>query len=91
MTTKFYLTVSSNGNAKITKKRQYVDFDEVSIGCTLELPDVLFKRPQIDASITVDVKDVQPFEISADTSNMVKDAIQQSTGLDVKLTIVNPE
>jgi hypothetical protein len=90
MITKFFITVNQNGSAKLTKKRQSVDFDEVSIGCQLELPDVLFKRPQIEANITVDAKDVQPFEISADTSNMVKEAIQQSTGLEVKLTVLNP-
>lgn len=91
MKTKFYLTVNSTGSVKVTKSPRYTDFGEVSIGCNLELPDILFRRPQIEASITVDAKDVQPFEITADTSNLVKEAIQQSTGLEVKLTIVNQE
>lgn len=91
MKTRFYLTVNSTGSVKVTKSPRYTDFGEVSIGVAMELPEVLFMRPQIQASITIDAKDVQPFEINADTSNMVKDAIQQSTGLDVKLTIVNPE
>lgn len=91
MKTKFYLTVGSNGFVKATKNPCAISLREVSIGCTMELPDVLFKRPQIEATITVDAKDVQPFNIDAETANNVKDAIQRSTGFEVKITIVNPE
>jgi len=91
MKTKFYLTVNDNGTVKATRKAQNVSINEVCMGFSLDLPDVLFRRPQIEASVTVDAKDVAPFQINADTSNMVKEAIKQSTGLEVKLTVVNPE
>jgi len=34
---------------------------------------------------------VKHFIVNADTSNLVKNAIEQSTGLEVKLTITNPD
>lgn len=91
MKTKFFITVNNRGVVKVTKNPTYTNINEVSIGCQLELPDALFKRPQIEATILVNSKDVQPFEINAETANNVKDAIQQSTGLEVKLNILNPE
>lgn len=91
MITKFFLTVSKNGSIKETKSPVAIGLNEVSVGCTLELPDILFKRPSIEATIKVDAKDVQPFEITADTANNVKEAIQQSTGFEVKLSIINPD
>lgn len=63
MKTKFFLTVNNRGIVKVTKNPTYTKISEISIGCSLELPDVLFKRPQIEAGICVDAKDVQPFEL----------------------------
>lgn len=91
MKTNFYLTVNSNGNVKVTKNPTRVDMKEVSIGVNLELPDVLFKRPQIQATINIGEEYARPFIIDADTAGLVKNAIEQSTGLDIKLSIVNPE
>lgn len=91
MKVRFYLTVSSTGNVKLTKKAYAVSMREVCIGCSLDLPDTLFTRPKIEATIKVEADKVNPFSITADTSNMVKEAIQQFTGLEVELTIINPE
>lgn len=91
MKTNFYLTVNKNGTVKVTKNPTRIDMNEVSIGVGLALPDILFKRPQIQATIIIDDKVVEPLIIDAETANNVKDAIQQSTGLDIKLTVVNPE
>lgn len=91
MKTNFYLTVNSKGSVKVTKTRSSCRYDEVCIACGLILPDTLFTKPQINATITVDPKNVMPFIIDADTTNLVKNAIEQSTGLDVKLTIENPD
>jgi hypothetical protein len=91
MKTNFYLTVGSNGAVKATKNPRYTEWDEVCIGVALSLPDNLFSRPQINATITIKNEDVSPFAIDADTTDLVKNAIQQSTGLEVKLTITNPD
>ncbi len=65
--------------------------DEVAIQIELVLPNSVFKRPQIQAQITIPESAVSPAQIDAATSQNVKDAIIQATGLDVKLTVINPD
>lgn len=87
MKTSFYITVTNTGTVKTTKNRPGLNWNEVAVLCNLELPDMLFKKPQISASIIVSDKDAAPFTIDADTSNNVRDAIEAATGMEVRLTI----
>lgn len=90
MKTKFHLKVSSNGSVSVSKGRPGLDFDQVAVCIELELPDILFKKPQITASIKVDQADVTPLIINAETANNVKDAIETITGIKVLLKVENP-
>lgn len=87
MKTHFYIKVNRTGTVSVSKNRPNLDFDQVAVQCHLELPDVLFQKPQITAQIQVPENKVQPFTIDADTSNNVKDAIETATGLQVKLSV----
>ena len=87
MKTQFYLKVTSSGSVSVSKGKPGLDFDQVAVRCNLDLPDSLFVKPQITASITIDEKDTKPFEFDAETINNVKDAIEVATGINVKLTI----
>lgn len=91
MKTNFYLTIGSNGAVKATKNPRYTEWDEVCIGVSVVLPDSLFSRPSINATIVIKSEDVMPFAIDADTTDLVKNAIEQSTGMEVKLIITNPD
>lgn len=91
MKIQFYLTVSQNGSIKVSKGKPGLDYDQVSILCNLQLPNSLFVKPQINASIIVNEDDVKPFEFDAETQNNVKEAIEVATGINVKLTIGEPE
>lgn len=91
MKTSFFLKVNHKGAVNVTKTAPYLSNNEVSVYITVELPDVLFKKPQISANIKVDEKNVQPFTIDADTLNNVKDAIELSTGMDITIKLENPE
>lgn len=90
MKTNFYLKVNNKGKVTASRNAPYLTKDGVSIYVGMVLPDVLFKRPQISATITVDQKNVTPFVINAETLNSVRDATQQSTEMEVKLTIEQP-
>lgn len=90
MKTKFYLRVNSNGSVGLTKSRPDLTFDQVAVCVELELPDILFKKPQITASIKVDHADVTPLIIDAETANNVKEAIETITGIKVLLKVENP-
>lgn len=90
MKTKCYLKISANGSVSVSKGRPNIDFDQVAVGIDIELPDVLFKKPQITASIKVDEADAAPLLISAETVNNVKDAIETITGIKVLLRVEQP-
>ncbi|GAB3927780.1 hypothetical protein [Larkinella terrae] len=87
MKTSFYLIVNSNGTVRTVKNRPGLDFNEVSVQVSLQLPDALFRKPQLQATITVPDESVQPIVIEPDVQNNIKDAIEQATGLEIKLTV----
>lgn len=91
MKTKFYLKVNQSGSVSTSKGKPNLDWDQVAILVNVELPDVLFQKPQITASINVGSENVTPFLIDAATVDNVKDAIQTATGLQVKITLEQPE
>jgi hypothetical protein len=87
MKTSFHLVVNKKGAARVVKARPSLGFDEVSIAMNLELPDSLFQKPLLTASVTVPAKSVAPTVIDTQMVNNIQDAIKQSTGIEVKLTI----
>jgi len=61
--------------------------DEVAVSVTLEIPDQMFRKPQINATIRIPDEAATPHEIEAGVLDNVKEAIETSTGLQVVLTI----
>ena len=45
-----WLTISSNGSAKITASKPYLDANQVSMKLNINLPDALFEKPALVAS-----------------------------------------
>lgn len=86
MKTNFYLKVNSKGAVSVCKTKPGLNFDQVCISCGLVLPDILFQKPQINATIIVDEKDHKPFILTAETADNVKNAIEAATGIEVKLS-----
>lgn len=91
MKSNFYLTVNSRGGVKVTKNRPNVDFDEISIRMDLDVPDMLFKKPQLTASITIPESAAVPKEIDVEMQDNIQNAIETATGLNVRLTIQKEE
>lgn len=87
MKTDFYLTVNSRGGVKTTKNRPNVDWDEVSIKMNMDIPDMLFKKPQLTASISIPDSAATPKEIDVQMQDNIQNAIESATGLNVRLTI----
>lgn len=86
MKTQFYLTVNKSGSVKTYKNPPALAWDEVAILLNLELPNRLFQKPQLQASIVVDEKDVEPTIINVDTQNNIREAIETASGLEVRLS-----
>lgn len=91
MITKFYLVVNSNGTAKVVKNQPGLNWNEVAIFVNLELPNQLFQKPQLSAQIKIADSQVAPTEIAVDMQNNIKEAIEQATGFEVRLSIENPD
>lgn len=90
MKTNFYLIVNQRGSVRVANKQKpALRADEICIASGLAIPDSLFVKPQLSASIIVEDKDAKPFQITADTANNIKDAIEVAAGVRVELTF-NP-
>lgn len=90
MKLKRYLIVKKNGSTRITKQAPSIEWDEVFMLLNIELPDKVFDRPLLQATITVDDKAVQPAVIEASVVSEVENVIEQRTGYEIRLTVVNP-
>lgn len=90
MKIKRYLIIKKNGSTRVTKQPPAIEWDEVFMLLNIELPDKIFDRPLLQANITIDDKQVQPMVITAETISDVEKVIEERTGFEVKLEVINP-
>lgn len=81
MKTSFYLKVNSRGGITTAKNRPGLDWDEVAISVNMEIPDMLFKKPQLNAPIVVPEIAAVPKEIDAEMCDNIQSAIETAVGL----------
>lgn len=84
-----WLVIDRNGVKATRKTKPSLDWDEIAVKINLEIPNELFQRPTLEA--TIQVTDVpnnayQP-EIVLDTV----DLIEQQTGAKINFTVVPVE
>lgn len=84
-----WLIINKNGVKAVRKTRPFLEWDEISVKLNLEIPNELFDRPTIEASI--EVKDVpnnayRP-EIVLDTVEL----IEQQTGAKINFRVLPAE
>ncbi len=72
------------------KTKPAVERDEVAIKIKLKLPTALFVKPTLGASITVE-GDVPVIDLSPETVETIQDVIRSQAGLDVQLTVLQPD
>jgi len=87
----FYLVVTSNGGIRTVKGKPDLKWDEIAVLINLELPKSLFMKPQIQASISIPEEAGQPNEITCEVMDNLKEAIEASMGIEVKLSIIPTE
>ncbi len=83
----FYLIVSSSGAIRVNKKAPTLGWKEVSIGMNLDIPDEIFERPILQASISIPKDAVSQSPINADVQENVSKAIEQATGLKFSIKV----
>lgn len=91
-----YLCVKKSDNRyyptfRVTKSNPGLDHNEVALKLNLELPDELFKKPTLEATVRVPKEAANPPVITAEVVDNVQDIIKQQTGFSVKLTVVEQD
>jgi hypothetical protein len=86
-----WLTISDTGTTKISVNRPYMNVDEIAILLNLEIPDALFTKPKLIAQIKVPDEAVSQETISAEVTDNIEEAIKSVTGLEMRVSVVDPE
>lgn len=91
MRTSFWLIVSNKGTTHTRKTKPDLGRNEVAVKMNLSLPDALFQRPHLQADVKIDPENVTTFPLDTEVIQGVKDAVKQSTGLDLNIQIVEAD
>lgn len=73
---------------RITKDFPKLADNEIAIKLDLVFPKSLFKRPSLEAKITINKSSVPPQTISAETIARTEDLIAQGLGFNVNLSVL---
>lgn len=95
MNVPFYLYIRRGGTkysprpqVRVTKTKGNTASDEIVIAVNLDVPEALFNKPQLTASITIP-QDVVPEEIKAETIDNIKETLRQSLDLKINFEVEN--
>lgn len=75
-------------SARMTAGNPALSANEVAMRVTLELPDALFEKPQLQASIVVPDDAVAAPIIDATVLDNIKETLSQNLGVDLNIEIV---
>lgn len=95
-----YLVISANEsrygslrhNVRMVEKAPKLKGNEVSVRISINLPDALFKRPELVAKLDVPASAVRDIHISPDVTDNIEKIIKEATGLTVSINVIeHPE
>jgi hypothetical protein len=91
MKTYAHLIINRRGVVSCRKTKPSLRSDEVSMRINIDLPDILFQKPQLEAKILVDEKAVIPANLTPQILIDSKELIQQVIGCNIDLRVVEQE
>lgn len=83
MKIKPYIVINSRGGVRVVKTNPKLDFDEIAMQIHIEIPNELFNKPRLEASLIVPKDAVKPTEITMDVIDNMTEAIKKNTGVEV--------
>lgn len=86
-----HLVISQHGIVRMTKRQPTLCQGEIGVLLAVAVPNEVFIRPRIRASISIDDDQVPPVEIDAGVLDGISENIRQGLGVEVALTVVEPE
>ncbi len=76
------------GSVRLVEKEPTLKGDELSLRLRLDVPDAFFKRPKLEASISIPVSEMQKSTITTEVAENVQEVIRAVTGLDMVVSII---
>jgi len=86
-----YLVIKSNGSAKVVEREPRLERNEISLRLSLEIPNALFERPRLEATMKIPTEAIPKIKITPTVSDNVEKLIRQSTGLNMHVTVIEHE
>ena len=80
---------TNRASMRVVKTAPNLESDEIAIKLNIEIPDEIFNKPRLEASVTVPKDAISAPVIEAEVIDNVQEIIKQNTGFDVKLTVVS--
>lgn len=74
--------------ARVVENSPKLEAGEIAIKLNVELPELLFKRPQLEANILIPESDVPKSIINTVIQDNVEKCIQEVTGAKIVFTVV---
>lgn len=89
-----YLVVKPKGyfglTGRLALRAPSLDAGEIAIKVRLKVPDALFRRTQLQAQIVIPADSVTPPILDAKVIDNVREVLEQKTGLDILVSMVEP-
>ena len=85
MKTTSWLVINKNGIHSVRKTKPSLGWNEIAVAVNMEVPDELFKRPTISA--TIKIEDVPLMEFNPEIIVSTKELIEQQTGAKINFTV----
>lgn len=89
-----YLAIEKSrrgGSARITTQPPNLKRNEIAVLLNLDIPDALFEKPQLQASITIPDDAVTQPIIDASVVDNIEVVLQQELGVDLSVAVVEPK
>src|SRR5689334_9713630 len=77
--------------ARVSKQQPSLEAGELAIKVAIELPAAMFQRPALKATIAIPEGQMPRAEIDAAVLDNVREVLEQQTGFDVRVQLVEPE
>jgi hypothetical protein len=87
MKIKQWMVINRKGIVRVRKAKPGLDWNEIAMQIELNIPDELFKRPTLEATLTV--KDVPNTVYNPEIIINTKDLIEQQTGAKIDFRIIH--
>lgn len=94
MKIKRYLVVGwrprSKPSTRLTVQPPALESHEVAVQLNLEVPEELFRKPRLEASITIPAEGITPPPINAEVIDNIREIISKEIGVDLSVALVEP-